>query len=86
MRKELVALASALAFAVALIPAPRAYAVGHVRYYTVREACIYSGYGMIIGEWTTECDGSTNGWGVQPGAECSTTSLSFGESCGPPNP
>jgi hypothetical protein len=84
MRKHISAVIAAVFFAVALIPAPTAYALpDNVTYITVRYACISGhSYGTIVGEWTIWCNGQTTGWGWQPGSHCSFTEYETGESCG----
>jgi hypothetical protein len=43
-------------------------------------------YGVLVGEWTRECDGTYTGWGDQPYQYpiCDFTVVTS-ESCGPPH-
>ena len=52
-------------------------------FYTVRYSCIASPdmRGHIEGEWVTHCDGTTTGWGWEPGHNCTTTDITWGNSC-----
>jgi hypothetical protein len=51
--------------------------------YTVRYSCIASPdmRGHIEGEWVTDCNGVTTGWGWEPGHNCTTTDVTGGETC-----
>lgn len=93
MRKKTIAMMVAAATIVLLFPAQRMSAnPAYVTYYAVRYNCILgiSGvYGMLVGEWTEECDGSMNGWGWEPGHNCTYTDVTYGDYCGgggPPCP
>ena len=58
------------------------------RFYTVRYACIISpdAYGQIVGEWAYYCDGTVDGWGWEPGHNCTYYELTNGQWCGPEQP
>jgi hypothetical protein len=83
MRKQISAVVTAVLFAVALIPAPTAYAMpDQVIHHTVRYACIAGhSYGMLVGEWTLSCTG-WSGWGWEPGHNCTYTETEYGPECG----
>ena len=83
MRKRIGAFVTAVLFAVALIPAPTAYAMpDQVIHHTVRYACTVSPnyYGQIVGEWTLSCTG-WSGWGWAPGHNCTYTETEYGAEC-----
>ena len=50
---------------------------------TVRYACIVSPdmRGHIEGEWMTDCNGNTTGWGWEPGHNCTYTDTTYGNTC-----
>jgi hypothetical protein len=84
MRKHVSAVITAVLFAVALIPAPTAYAVPDQEiHYTVRYECVVGPqwYGQIVGEWTLSCTG-WSGWGWEPGHNCTYTETVYGAECG----
>lgn len=53
-------------------------------FYTVRYSCIVgpgNWIGHVEGEWVTHCDGTTTGWGWEPGHNCTTTDITWGNTC-----
>lgn len=38
-------------------------------------------HGILVGEWTRECDGYWDGWGGRPGEDCTTYTLTYGDLC-----
>jgi hypothetical protein len=40
----------------------------------------------IVGEWVTDCDGNTTGWGWHPGDSFTETEWTDGALCPPPPP
>jgi hypothetical protein len=50
---------------------------------TVRYACIISPnwWGHVEGEWITDCNGNTTGWGWEPGHGCTETEVTYGDWC-----
>lgn len=55
----------------------------HVTTQTVRYSCIISPdmRGHIEGEWVTDCQGNTTGWGWEPGHNCTITEVTYGAPC-----
>lgn len=84
MRKRTaVLLVLACALLLAAVKEAAAYPSQEI-YYTVRYSCIVgpgNWIGHIEGEWVTHCDGTTTGWGWEPGHNCTTTDITWGETC-----
>ncbi len=81
-KKTAVLLVLACALLLAVVKEAVAYP-SQVIYYTVRYSCIVSPdmRGHIEGEWVTHCDGTTTGWGWEPGHNCTTTDITWGDAC-----
>jgi hypothetical protein len=84
MRKKTVLVMATVAVVMMLFPTNNAIATGSVTYYTVRYACQVSPdqYGVIVGQWTVDCDGNWTGSGWMPGEYCTYTDTTYGEVCG----
>ena len=73
-------------FVAMMKPTQQVNAVAAVRIYTVRwvGTCpIWPPlpHGMVVGEWTRECDGYWHGWGSEPGDSCTFYDLEYGDLC-----
>lgn len=66
-----------------MLGAVKSGAYGRIVFETVRYGCIISPdqRGVIVGEWTTDCDGNVTGWGWQPGDNCTYTETRYGAWC-----
>jgi len=54
-----------------------------ITYYTVWYSCVISPPCCTdpMGQWTLYCDGSMVGSGWEPGHNCTTTDVTYGDSC-----
>jgi hypothetical protein len=83
MRKRtLILLAMAALLTLAAVRGVRAFPSQEI-IYTVRYSCIISpsAWGEIEGQWVTDCSGYTTGWGWEPGHNCTTTDITYGNTC-----
>jgi hypothetical protein len=88
LRKNLRKLVTATILFIATLflfmPTQQVKAVAAVRIYKVYAASCPIGppmTGILLGEWTRECDGAWIGWGDRPGHECTYYTLEYGDLC-----
>jgi len=82
MKKRSTALVVAMSLVVALFPTGRAESLpSHETIYTQWYDCVIGPYPGVVGEWVSDCRNEFYGWGDPPGAECTYTVVSQGESC-----
>lgn len=82
MLRKLIALTVlSLATLFVAMPPQQVKAINAVRYYTVYNDC-FSPAGIVVGEWTRDCNGEWYGWGDMPGADaCTRHVMTIGDAC-----